>query len=146
MCNCINGALIMFQLGYHFWINNSLSRKKYHKHFLFETLYSCMGYLGDVWSLGCTVYVLTGKSLRWLFIWLLRTSWLRYSTLSLWCRCGVCTLAEWAIRGGQVVLDPPVLDTSLIDPCHLRVSLDDPELALDSCPSSLVASLSLRSL
>lgn len=117
--------------------------------------YAANTYFGEVFSsmttAGCTVYVLTGNSfLR--FLWLADRpaagSWpfetlppdddqlsVTLSTDSEWCRWGADTLALCAIS--CVVIRCPPLDTvlrSLLDPCHLRVSLDEPELALESLP------------
>lgn len=92
---------------------------------------------------GCTVYVLTGNNfLR--FLWLpLLVSWLETDQLSVtlstdseWCLCGVDTLALCAMSC-VVVIRCPLLETvlrSLLEPCHLSVSLDEPELALESLP------------
>jgi hypothetical protein len=141
-------------------------------------------------SLGCTVYVFTGNS-RNLLWWLLRCTWAchllpcvvlpppRYRTLSEWCRWGVWTRALWAISclDDDDDADPWCVHellatlTSLREPCHLRVSLEEalPELVVttlsrpawlpsrsrsgfsshDVCgaaPGLAVASLSLRNL
>lgn len=109
----------------------------------------------DCCSVGWTVYVFTGKS-RNLLWWLLRCTWAchpllcvvlpppRYRTLSEWCRCGVWTRALWAIS----CLDDDDADpwcvhellatlTSLREPCHLRVSLEE------ALPELVVTTLSL---
>jgi len=96
---------------------------------------------------GCTVYVLTGNNfLR--FLWLPPlVSWLAIDQLSVtlstdseWCLCGADTLALCAMS--CVVIRCPLLDTvlrSLLEPCHLSVSLEEPELALESLPWAAAA-------
>lgn len=92
---------------------------------------------------GCTVYVLTGNNFR-RFLWLpTLCSWtltpdqpsVTLSTDSEWCLWGADTLALCAMS--WVVARCPLLDTvlrSLLEPCHLSVSLEEPELALESLP------------
>jgi hypothetical protein len=110
----------------------------------------------DCCSLGWTVYVLTGnrRSLLW---WLFRCTWAchplpcvvlptpRYKMLSEWCRCGVWTLALWTTSCREDVedADPWCVHellatlTSLKEPCHLSVSLDE------ALPELVVTTLSL---
>jgi len=105
-------------------------------------------YFGEVFSsttmAGCTVYVLTGNNFR-RFLWLpTLCSWtlvpdhpsVTLITDSEWCLCGADTLALCAMSW-VVARWCPTLDTvlkSLLEPCHLSVSLDEPELALESLP------------
>lgn len=92
---------------------------------------------------GWTVYVLTGNNFR-RFLWLpALVSGLAIVTLSTdseWCLCGADTLALCAMS--CVVIRCPPLDTvlkSLLEPCHLSVSLEEPELALESRPWATAA-------
>lgn len=116
-------------------------------------MYILRAYLGEVFSscaaAGCTVYVLTGNSFR---RFLRSPAPFRQpgggvascTNDSEWCLCGADTLALCAINccaaaaaAAAARCPPPALDTvlrSLLEPRHLSVSLDEPELALESRP------------